>query len=278
LDFVEIFVLALIQGFLEWIPVSSEAFLMIAMSIFRYPLLTSFEIAILLHLSTATAALIYYRHEFCDVFRKIVTFQAGNHALTRFLFWTVLFTGLSAVPISYILRNIFAQFEMDLLVASIILFAIIGFAMISTGIYMFVTNRRGGEKTARDLRFRDFFIIGVLQGLATIPGVSRSGITISTLLFLGVEKEESVRLSFLLSVPTIYLAVLFEIMTHPISFSINLITTQVLLTLFLTFLLAIIGLRLMINLAKKLAFHKFLLAFGSLMLLLNIIPLIKFLQ
>lgn len=273
-----IILLAIIQGFLEWIPVSSEAFLMIIMALLQYPLTYSFELVILLHISTATAALIYYRRKLWKSLRNARIIHINSDPLTRYIFWSTIFTGITGVPLYYLIKSLFSAMEKELLIGTLLLFILIGIAMIATATVISFAQRVHGNRKVENLRFRDYLLIGVLQGLAIIPGVSRSGITISVLLLYSrVDSKEAVDLSFMLSIPTIYLATLFELLAGSIKRPLITLSLQTFLLLVLTFLMALLGIRVMTKLASKVPFHIFLKVFGFMMLLLNASILIGFL-
>ncbi len=181
-------ILGIIQGLTEFLPVSSSGHLVIAQSLLGFH---SDEIAmsIVLHLGTLVAVIIFFFKDIISAFRDlrlamfivITTFITGSIALAGKDFFEKLFTSPRA--------------------AAAALF-VTGTGLIFTK-YFPVGLRR-------EVRLKDSIILGFTQAFAIIPGISRSGITISTLLFRGLHKENSFRLSFLVFIPLILGASILE--------------------------------------------------------------------
>jgi undecaprenyl-diphosphatase len=119
-------------------------------------------------------------------------------------------------------------------------------------------------------------LVGVMQGLSALPGLSRSGLVASTLLMRNVEKETALRLTFIISVPIIY-GMAFAEFVVGLGFRATLEefgTLNVLIALVTSFILSLISLRMMLELARRLDFTKFLICFGGLTLCLSLVTII----
>lgn len=198
----EIFILGVVQGLTEFLPISSSGHLVLFQKILvvipimardRAPVL---EIA--LHLGTLSAVLLYYRRDVVSAFRFLGRSSSSVEESLRIrglLLWIV----IGSIPTALI-----GLLFKDWLKASFSNAVLVGIALCATGIMCLITRLvPRGKVTGADLGVARSLLIGVAQGIAIIPGVSRSGATIFTALCLGVEPREAGRYSFLLSVPAI---------------------------------------------------------------------------
>ncbi len=199
----EAFVLGMVQGITEWLPVSSSGHLVIlqvTMGI-EAPILYD----ILLHVATALIVLVVLRAEAIEIFKSISRSIRRKRAGERFatilkeedgtqLAWLIV---IGSVPTAII--GFYLHLTIEPIFTSL---PAVGVALILTGVILAMTFKfQAGGK--RRFGFIDGLIIGIVQGIAFIPGISRSGTTISAGLFLRGERMRVVRYSFLLAVPAI---------------------------------------------------------------------------
>jgi len=192
--------LGVVQGVLEWLPVSSEGGVALALS-----LVTgesggvSTRFALVLHAGTAVAAFAYYRGELFDIardapdWRPRAAFETTNADLS-FLGVATLTSGLVGIGVYLLFREVVSELAGGGFVAAV------GALLVVTGVVQRVAETYGlGEREWPDPL--DAVLVGAMQGLALLPGVSRSGTTVSVLLLRGHDGEGALRLSFLLSIP-----------------------------------------------------------------------------
>lgn len=199
-------VLGIVQGIAEFLPISSSGHLSILQNLFH---LQSAEnghmfFDVLLHLATLVSVCIAYRKEVADIVMEIVSWfkrdlpqsrRPSDPLATRRL---ILMIVLGTLPLFVIV------FFNDLIEPLYYSTIFIGIALILTGCMLYVSDRMvPGRKTEKSMRVRDALIIGVCQAVAVIPGLSRSGTTITAGLSVGMNRERAVRFSFLLSIPAI---------------------------------------------------------------------------
>jgi len=188
-------IIGLIQGVLEWLPVSSEGnVILFLVSVLGLDPSETLYLAVFLHLGTGLAALVYYRKESWNIL--IGDTERDKDMRLRLLVMTGL-TGAVGLPI-YVYLNVSAAVGGALL-------ALTGLALIVTGLI----ERRGnvaGERNASSLSWPETVALGVLQGLAIIPGLSRSGVTTSTMLLRGLRSDEAFNVSFIMSIPASFAA------------------------------------------------------------------------
>jgi len=216
LNTVEAIILGAVQGLTEFLPVSSSGHLVLFQNLFglNEPELL-FDIC--LHVGTLLAVLIVFYREILEIlgaFFQIpsrMRMAGGLKPLCQSdpAIRMALLIVIGSIPTA-IIGLLFKEIT-DQLFGSI---AVVGFMLLITGTLLWLTrNIRGDGRPVTQTTFKDVLIIGVVQGLAILPGISRSGTTISTALFLGVDRQMAGRYSFLLSIPAIVGALVLGIDT-----------------------------------------------------------------
>ncbi|MDN7132068.1 undecaprenyl-diphosphate phosphatase [Vreelandella profundi] len=199
MDWLQVLVLAVVQGISEFLPVSSSAHLILV------PVLTewqdqglAFDVA--LHLGSLSAVIIYFRQEIGQMITSSLAALRGKgiNEDARLAFWVTIAT-IPVGLVGLLLHDAISGYMRSTL--------IIGISLISFGLLLgYADWRKRGTRSEYQLRLKDVLIIGGAQALALIPGTSRSGITITAALMVGMSREGAARFSFLLSIPVIVLA------------------------------------------------------------------------
>ncbi len=193
MEWLHIITLALIQGITEFLPISSSAHLILVAEFGAWgDQGLSFDVAV--HLGTLTAVCLYFRQDLAGYLGSSLNFATGRGADDRFE--ELLKVSMATVPVVIGGLLFKDQVEGDLRALTTIAWATIGF-----GLLLAVADRFRGEKV--DVSWLQAGVIGLAQTLALIPGTSRSGITITAALMLGLSRTSAARFSFLLSIPTI---------------------------------------------------------------------------
>ena len=186
--------LGLIQGLAEWLPVSSEGIVTAVYSlVFGADLPESVNFSLWLHLGTALSALAAFRSDIWHVLRDIARRPTSPSPATAYL----ILATLSSAPIGFLL--LLGLFEFSEIVGAVAM-AAVGLLMLITGTVL-IKSKSSGTRTRDDVRWPDAVLTGIAQGLAALPGLSRSGLTVSALLWRGVDRREALTLSFILSIP-----------------------------------------------------------------------------
>ena len=198
----ESLVLGTVQGVTEWLPVSSQgAVTAVGSFLFDMTLSDAVSFALWLHLGTALAAAIAFRRSILELIRQMLSDPFHPSPLLRF---AVVGTSISVavgVPVILALDDLSDVFGAGAML-------LVGVAMLCTAIVL-RANPIGGTRHRNDLSMLDALAFGFVQGLAAIPGLSRSGLTISLLLGRRVERAEALTVSFLMSIPASLGAALF---------------------------------------------------------------------
>lgn len=199
MDWLQVLVLAVVQGVSEFLPVSSSAHLILV------PVLTAWEdqglaFDVALHLGSLSAVVIYFRQEIWKMVASSFTAIRGKgvNEDARLALWVTLAT-IPVCVIGLLLHDVISNYMRSTL--------IIGISLIVFGLLLgYADWHKRGTRSEYQLRLKDVLIIGGAQALALIPGTSRSGITITAALMVGMSREGAARFSFLLSIPVIVLA------------------------------------------------------------------------
>lgn len=193
MEWLQIIVLALIQGVTEFLPISSSAHLILPALLTDWPDQgLAFDIAV--HLGTLIAVVAYFRRDmaqFAGSGWRLIKGQGLDQHGDELL--KVVAATLPIVVVGYLLKG---WVETELRSVLVIACTTIGF-----GLLLGYADRRHGQRTT--LSWRDAMIVGGMQVLAIVPGTSRSGITITAALLIGLSRVSGARFSFLLSIPTI---------------------------------------------------------------------------
>ncbi|ADH86771.1 undecaprenyl-diphosphate phosphatase [Desulfurivibrio alkaliphilus] len=206
MDLLQIIILAVVQGLTEFLPISSSAHLILVPVFTDWPDQgLSFDIAV--HLGSLGAVLYYFRRELAEMSRDWCrSLQRRQLVGESRLAWAVLLgtipVGLAGLALKGLVEN---EWRSPV---------VIGLSLIGFGLLLAWSDWK--HKNGRDehsLSWKDVAIIGCAQALALIPGTSRSGITMTAALFLGLSREAASRFSFLLSIPVIILAIGLEVLT-----------------------------------------------------------------
>ena len=198
MEWTQVILLAILQGFTEFLPISSSAHHILV------PKFLGWEdqgilFDVSLHLGTLTAVLIFFRKDLFEIFGNFFSSIFGSAKMEKGKI--VIIVALSTIPVALI--GIIFKDMIELYLRNPL---IIAFTSVLFAIFLFLADRQVEVfKGNRKLGLREGIYIGIAQALALIPGTSRSGVTITAGLMIGMSRIEAVRFSFLLSIPIIFL-------------------------------------------------------------------------
>ncbi len=218
--------LGAVQGVVEWIPISSEGVLAV-LGKYLIEGVNPINLALFLHFGTLLAVLVYFWHDWVEIF----TFR--NPQLLKFLFKTTILTGIIGYPLYRLVGNSFLG----------------NYLLIITGIGLLFTAYFQKNQQARKWNFnRLAWLSGTLQGLTVIPGFSRSGATFFGLSFGKLKPSQILKISYLMSAPVILAGSFFLFLKQPDLIKEGWIATIV------SFGVGLISLRLLFRLSRKINF------------------------
>jgi undecaprenyl-diphosphatase len=193
MDWIEALILGIVQGLTEFLPVSSSGHLEIAKALLGDTSLAheSMLMTVVLHTATALATIIVFRKDIAEIFRGLFQFKWNEQ--TQFSLKII----ISMVPAAII--GVLFNDQLDALFDKQIL--LVGFMLLITGGFLFLADK--AKTTDKGVSSLNALIIGIAQAIAILPGISRSGATISTSVLLGIDRTKAARFSFLMVVPLI---------------------------------------------------------------------------
>lgn len=189
----------IVQGVVEWLPVSSQGNLSLVLTLLGTDPAVAIQLALFLQVGTTLSAATYYRHEIQTALVAVPgwrprTAYEGDNAIASYIVVASFMTGVVGIPLYIFVVDLAGQLTGGVFIA------VIGLLLIVTGILQLASESVSmGGHTAPTLT--DSILVGAVQGLAILPGISRSGMTTSAFLFRSYEPPAAFRLSFLLSIP-----------------------------------------------------------------------------
>lgn len=240
-------ILGIIQGLTEFLPISSSGHLVIIPAFFKLEL-PGLALTMALHVGTLAAVVMFFRKDVVALFKGFLSIFKSQKSPEETIYLKLIFLLIVALVPSAIIGVVLSKkidevFSMPCTVS--ILLILNGF------ILLFAHLLSSKEKRGFfEMKFKHAIIIGLFQVLSLLPGISRSGSTISGGIFSGVNKEDAARFSFLLSIPTILGASLFEL-KDLLSSSLPVQTLPLLLGILFSFLTGIIAIKWLLSLIKK---------------------------
>lgn len=193
MDLLDAILLGIIQGLTEFLPVSSSGHLELGKAILGDESIPSESLlfTVVLHFATALSTLVVFRKDVMEILRGLFQFKWNEE--TQFSLKIV----ISMIPAAMI--GLFFEAELEQFFTGNIV--LVGYMLLITALLLYLADK--AVDTNKKVSFLNAFVIGISQAIAVLPGISRSGATISTSVLLGVDKSKAARFSFLMVVPLI---------------------------------------------------------------------------
>lgn len=208
----EAIILGLVQGLAEFLPISSSGHLALLQYFFGIEGESVLAFAVLMHVGTLISVFIVYWKDISELFqeliRVIVDICTGKGLgtmknPTRRMGYMIIVATIPTAVIGILFNDIFAGFYNSLIA--------IGIGLLITGTILWIAERLNSSKTGiMDMKFRHAVFVGICQGIAITPGISRSGSTLFGGLISGINREVAVKFAFLISIPSILGSVILE--------------------------------------------------------------------
>lgn len=194
MDILEAIVLGVIQGLTEFLPVSSSGHLELAKAILGDTSVPeeSLTFTVVLHFATALSTLVIFRKEVAEILKGLFQFKWNDQ--TKFSL-KIIISMLPAVVVGLLFEE-----QLEAFFGGKIL--LVGVMLLVTAILLLLADK--AKNTNKEVSFTNSVIIGISQAIAMLPGISRSGATISTSVLLGIDRTKAARFSFLMVVPLIF--------------------------------------------------------------------------
>ena len=208
MDLLEAIILGIIQGLTEFLPVSSSGHLELAKALFGDTSVPqeSLTFTVVLHAATALSTIVVFRKEIAEIFKGLFQFTWNEEM--QFSVKII----LSMIPA--VIIGLAFEKELESFFGGRTL--LVGFMLLITAVLLLLADK--AKNTNKSVSFKSSVIIGISQAIAMLPGISRSGATISTSVLLGVDRTKAARFSFLMVVPLILGKVAKDILSGDINF------------------------------------------------------------
>ncbi len=234
---IEIFILSLIQGITEFLPISSSSHLILSSEYLNFKN-QNLSIDVSLHIGSFIAVIFYFYKDLINFFEN------------KLLFFKIFISSIPVITVGYILINLGVMEKIRNL-------EVIGWTTFLFGLLLFISDKFKIEKDIeKDFTLQKAIFIGILQILSLVPGVSRSGIAITAARFLNFKRIDSAKISFLISIPILGAVSIYGIKN--IIFSENMGFAKInLIAIFLSFLVSFITIKYFLVYIKKFSLNIF---------------------
>jgi len=208
MEILDAIILGIIQGLTEFLPVSSSGHLELGKAILGDNSVPeeSLLFTVVLHFATALSTIVVFRRDILDIIKGIFKFEWNEDM--QFLAKIV----ISMLPA--VIVGLFFEEQLEQLFGGNIL--LVGCMLLVTAVLLFLADK--AKNTNKNVSFSNAFIIGISQAIAMLPGISRSGATISTSVLLGNDKTKAARFSFLMVVPLIFGKIAKDILSGDLTY------------------------------------------------------------
>ncbi len=237
---IEAIVLGIIQGLTEFLPVSSSGHLELTKAILGDTSVPeeSLTFTVVLHFATALSTLVIFRSEVLEILKGLFQFKWNNQ--TKFSL-KIIISMIPAVIVGLLFEEQLASFFGGQIL-------LVGVMLLLTSVLLQLADK--AKHTNKKVSFSNAVIIGVSQAIAMLPGISRSGATISTSVLLGVDRTKAARFSFLMVVPLIFGKIGKDLLSGDLNFNTSELTA-VIVGFIAAFLAGVLACKWMIALVKK---------------------------
>jgi len=208
MNYLEAIILGIIQGLTEFLPVSSSGHLELAKVLFGDQSIPkeSLTFTVVLHFATALSTMVVFRKEVFEIIKGLFQFKWNDELIFSL---KIIISMFPAAIIGFMFEEqLEAFFNGNILM--------VGFMLLITALLLVLADK--AKNTDKNVSYKNAFIVGVSQAIAMLPGISRSGATISTSVLLGVDRVKAARFSFLMVVPLIFGKVAKDFLSGEISF------------------------------------------------------------
>lgn len=209
MEVLDAIILGIIQGLTEFLPVSSSGHLELGKAILGDNSVPeeSLLFTVILHFATALSTIVVFRKDIWEILSGLLQFKWNEESQFSA---KIIFSMLPTVII-----GLFFEEEIEAFFGGNIRF--VGFMLLITAVLLYFADK--SKDTDKKVSFKNAFIVGISQAIAILPGISRSGATISTSVLLGVDKSKAARFSFLMVVPLIFGKIAKDVLSGDLTFS-----------------------------------------------------------
>ncbi|MCR4260877.1 MAG: undecaprenyl-diphosphate phosphatase [Candidatus Colwellbacteria bacterium] len=260
MNVIEAIVLGIAQGLTEWIPISSEGVtVLLGVKFFDGITVTELiRLSLYLHLGTFLAAVVYFKKEIVALLKQLFKYpqaDATTKAALNFYVIATLISGTLGLTILKLVEKLEGNFDLS----SKVMVIALGILLLITGSIQ-LKRKIEGKREEGQANLMDSVLTGMAQGLSVLPGFSRSGMTVATLLLRGFDDARSLKMSFILSLPIVLAG---NILLNAVNF---VFTAELFVALALSFLVGMASIHFLLKFAERIKFGYFVIFFGVLVI------------
>lgn len=209
MEIIDAIILGIIQGLTEFLPVSSSGHLELGKAILGDNSVPeeSLLFTVILHFATALSTIVVFRKDVWEIISGLLQFKWNEES--QFSLKII----ISMLPAVFV--GLFFEEQLEAFFGGNVRF--VGFMLLVTAVLLYFADK--AKDTDKKVSFKNAFIVGVSQAVAMLPGISRSGATISTSVLLGVDKSKAARFSFLMVVPLIFGKIAKDLLSGDLTFT-----------------------------------------------------------
>lgn len=246
LDKLKYIILGIIQGLTEPLPISSSGHLVIFKNLFNLDSLNDLNFEIIVNFASFLAISFIYRKNIIKLIKDSINYLKTKNYKYENSFKYILLIILACIPAG-ILGLLFKD-KIDLISTNV---KYIGIALLITSLALFIVRKIDGKKHDNDITYKDSIIIGLFQGIALLPGISRSGSTLTGGLLRNIKKEDAVKFSFMLYLPISIASFILGIKDFTTSNNFNNLYISYILSFIFSFIATYFATKWFINIIKK---------------------------
>jgi len=268
---IEYIILAILQGLFEWLPISSSGQVMIvSINFFGIPPEIAYSLSIWMHLGTALAVLVKLRKDYIQIIKSVIPrkFKVDEDDIKKrnWLIYATIGTAITAIPLYLLFKFVIIEEEGFNAAQGDMLTLVISGLLIVTGIVLLIFKKKFGKKNINTVSDRelvkDSSISGLIQGIAILPGISRSGFTVSTILIEKYDQDQSLKLSFLMSVPVVLASIGMDVIFGEGSVFGTIDISTILIITAVSFIVGYLSMEILLKIAQKINFSYFCILYG----------------
>lgn len=240
MEIIDAIILGIVQGLTEFLPVSSSGHLELSKALLGDKSVPeeSLVFTVVLHFATALSTIVVFRKDILEILKGLLKFEKNEETLFT------LKIIISMLPAVFV--GLFFEEELEQLFGGNIAF--VGFMLLITALLLWFADK--AKSTRKSVSNSNAFVIGIAQAIAMLPGISRSGATISTSVLLGNDKTKAARFSFLMVIPLIFGKIAKDILSGDLTYSSG-TSMPLLLGFIAAFISGLFACTWMISLVKK---------------------------
>lgn len=261
MDLFQAVILGLIQGVTSWLPVSSKTqVLLFGTLLFNLPFHDLLSFALIVHIGDLLALFVMFKKEYISLLKvrpktsdlKNFAILDGDKKLAYYVIFSVIATAIIALPLYLLVRHSLSELS-----GTLFLF-FTGVMLLAMSV---ISKASGSKSQPAKLTVKSAALTGAAQGLAVLPGISRSGITSSSLLLQGVKQDEAIKLAFIIGTPMIILAlIVFQFTDGYTGLTLPIVVAGIAVSMITSY----VTMNVMLKIAQRVKFYWFTIAFALL--------------